>query len=597
MEKNKSAIYLLYFVYTKFKREKHFLSIFWWSVLFDLLSKIYPIAWSFYLAKLLDSTIDAITVGGNLLDLWLPILVFLLVNLLGIFITQGQTFANAKISLWLSYWEDEIFLGKKIALEPKIFEDSEFMSKYNTMEWNQWRIFDTFQDALIILIELVAVAISLFALSQYSWILVLFAVLSSIPSAIITKTFGQKVWNIWNDKGDEKIRYSAYRWPFYTTDPESMQEISVFKYGRYLIDKMREINYAFIKRLAKTENKRALWSTVSGLVTLIFFVAAFVYSVNLAITGVLTVGMLTFVVSAYQQFFFNISEVFRRVSALLGNKKILSIFHDVQSHESTIKNGDIPMAVEHEGIDVIFENVWFKYPGTKKWVLKDINVSFNKDEDLAIVGKNGAGKTTLIKLLLRIYDPSKGRILIDGEDLKSLDIYDYYRYVGALTQSFNKLDIIAEDNIYIGNVEKEKQEENLIKAAKMADIDEVLSALPNGYKTFLNRELKDGATLSGGQWQKLAIARAFYRDAKLLILDEPTSAVDALSEEKIFDNIRENAKNKTTLIISHRFATVRKAKRIIVIDNGKIVEDGNHENLMKLNGLYANMYRTQVEKI
>jgi ATP-binding cassette subfamily B protein len=198
---------------------------------------------------------------------------------------------------------------------------------------------------------------------------------------------------------------------------------------------------------------------------------------------------------------------------------------------------------------------------------------------------------------LRIYDPNKGDILINGINIKELDLDDYYKKIGILSQSFNQLGIPAKDNICIGDVSKKESREEIENAAKQADIHDVIVKLPSGYDTFLSREIKGGVQLSGGQWQKLAIARAFYRDAKLLILDEPTSAVDALSEEKIFDNIRENAKNKTTLIVSHRFATVRKAKRIIVIDNGKIVEDGNHEALMKMDGLYANMYRTQVEKI
>lgn len=155
---------------------------------------------------------------------------------------------------------------------------------------------------------------------------------------------------------------------------------------------------------------------------------------------------------------------------------------------------------------------------------------------------------------------------------------------------------MAKDNIFVGDVDKERTEENMKSAAKQADIHDTISNLPLGYDTYLSRDIKGGIQLSGGQWQKLAIARAFYRDSKLLILDEPTSAVDALSEEKIFDNIRENAKHKTTLIVSHRFATVRKAKRIIVIDNGEVVEDGDHSTLMLNGGLYSDMYKTQVEK-
>ena len=234
----------------------------------------------------------------------------------------------------------------------------------------------------------------------------------------------------------------------------------------------------------------------------------------------------------------------------------------------------------------------FKYPKTDKLIFKNLSFQINTDEDLAIVGQNGAGKTTLIKLLLRIYDINEGEILVNGVNIKDLDLDSYYDSVAVLTQSFNQLGVPAEDNIHIGNI-KNTDKKKIRDAAKLADTHETIKALPKGYKTYLTKSVNDGTQLSGGQWQKVAIARAFYRDAKLLILDEPTSAVDSISEEKIFDNIRKNATNKTTLIISHRFSTVKKANKIIVIDNGNIVEEGNHESLMKNKGLYSEMYLKQ----
>jgi ABC-type multidrug transport system fused ATPase/permease subunit len=267
------------------------------------------------------------------------------------------------------------------------------------------------------------------------------------------------------------------------------------------------------------------------------------------------------------------------------------------NRKNKLVNGKRKVSNISEGIEVEFRDVWFKYPKTDTWVLKNLNFKISTDEDLAVVGKNGAGKTTLIKLILRIYDVDKGEILINGVNIKEYDLHDYYKYVGILTQFFARLGVTAEENIYIGNVLSTKDRGRIIDSAKKADIHDAIKKWPKQYATYNSRIIKNGIIPSGGQWQKIAVARAFYRDAKLLILDEPTSAVDALSEEKIFDNIRENAKNKTTLIVSHRFATVRKAKRIVVIDNGKIVEDGDHSTLMKLDGLYANMYRTQVEKV
>ena len=215
------------------------------------------------------------------------------------------------------------------------------------------------------------------------------------------------------------------------------------------------------------------------------------------------------------------------------------------------------------------------------------------DEAIAIVRNNGAGKTTIVKLILRIYDPQKGEILINGINIKDLDLDSYYKLVGILSQSFNQINITVKDNIFIGDISK-NIDNKIQEAAKNADIHQSIMGLPLKYDTFLSRDIKGGMQLSGGQWQKLAIARAFFRDPKLLILDEPTSAVDSISEEKIFENIRKNAEHRTTIIVSHRFATVRKADRILVIDNGEIIEDGNHSRLMEDNGLYAEMYNKQV---
>jgi ABC-type multidrug transport system fused ATPase/permease subunit len=309
--------------------------------------------------------------------------------------------------------------------------------------------------------------------------------------------------------------------------------------------------------------------------------------------GNMTIGMLTFVIAAYQRFNGDDSEVLYKISSVLGNKKIFSTFYKVLNWKNSIVSGNTKLDNIHTGLSIEFRNVWFKYPKTRKWILKDISFKVEKDEDIAIVGKNGAGKSTMIKLLLRIYDPQKGDIFVDGMNIKELDIDSYYRLIGILSQSFNQLSITVEDNIYIGDITK-KMDDGIKKAAKSADIHDTIMDLPNKYDTFLSREVKDGIQLSGGQWQKLAIARAFFRNAKLLILDEPTSGVDSISEEKIFENIRRNAENRTTIIVSHRFATVRKAGRILVIDEGNVVEDGDHATLLQQNGLYAQMYNKQV---
>jgi ATP-binding cassette, subfamily B, bacterial len=241
-----------------------------------------------------------------------------------------------------------------------------------------------------------------------------------------------------------------------------------------------------------------------------------------------------------------------------------------------------------------FEHVSFSYPGNKRQVLKDVSLVLEPGEDLAIVGANGAGKTTLVKLLLRLYDPSKGRILINGQDLRELDLMTWYRQIGALFQDFNRYDALSvKDNIVMGRVDAPARKERLEKAAHEAGTDRFIKGYVAGYEQILNRSYKNGIEPSGGQWQRIALARAFYRQAQVLILDEPTSAIDAKGEFEVFRKIAATQKRKTTIIISHRFSTVRNANKIVVLEHGTITESGSHQELVALRGRYHELFELQ----
>ena len=239
-----------------------------------------------------------------------------------------------------------------------------------------------------------------------------------------------------------------------------------------------------------------------------------------------------------------------------------------------------------------FRNVSFKYPGTENFVLKDINFSIEPKDNIAIVGANGAGKTTIVKLLCRFYDVTSGEILVNGVNIKDLDLDNWYRCIGTLFQEFMHYDFTVRENIMLGNP-KVKNEDKMRLAANQSGVSEFVEALPNKYNQLLGRQFEGGVELSQGQWQKLAIARAFYEGAQILILDEPTSAIDAESEYEIFQNLNKHYKDKTLFLISHRFSTVRNANKIIVLKEGRILETGSHDELLRVGGLYARMFRKQ----
>jgi ATP-binding cassette subfamily B protein len=237
--------------------------------------------------------------------------------------------------------------------------------------------------------------------------------------------------------------------------------------------------------------------------------------------------------------------------------------------------------------------VSFRYPQTKQWVLNDISFTLHPGEKLALVGENGAGKTTLVKLLTRLYDPDEGRILLEGKDLREFDLDGLRDAVGVIFQDYVKYHLTAADNIAVGRINDRNNEERIKEAAKRSLADTVIERLPDGYQQMIGRWFKQGTNLSGGEWQKIAIARAYMRDAQMLILDEPTAALDARAEHEVFKRFVELTHDKCAVLISHRFSTVRMADRIVVLHQGKLLEQGTHRELLAAGGQYSELFKMQ----
>jgi ATP-binding cassette subfamily B protein len=241
----------------------------------------------------------------------------------------------------------------------------------------------------------------------------------------------------------------------------------------------------------------------------------------------------------------------------------------------------------------VFENVGFRYPDAEKWALRGVEFELHASEVLALVGENGAGKTTLVKLLARLYDPDEGRILLDGRDLKDYDLDDLRANIGVIFQDFVRYHLSAGENIGVGDVDDMDNRERIAEAARKGMADEVIASLPMGYDQLIGRRFKTGVDLSGGQWQKIAIARAYMRDAQVMILDEPTAALDARSEFEVFQRFKDLSEGRTAVLISHRFSSVRMADRILVLADGKVEASGTHAELMAQGGRYAELFELQ----
>ena len=244
---------------------------------------------------------------------------------------------------------------------------------------------------------------------------------------------------------------------------------------------------------------------------------------------------------------------------------------------------------------MVFEQVGFRYPDSDAWAVRDLSLRIGAGERVALVGENGAGKTTLVKLLARLYDPTEGRILLDGVDLREYDVEELRRAIGVIFQDFVRYDLLARENIAVGQIDALGDHSRIVQAAELSLADTVVAGLERGLDHMLGRRFEGGANLSGGEWQKVGLARAYIRDAQILILDEPTASLDARAEYHVFERFAELTDGRMAVLISHRFSTVRMADRILVLEGGAVIEDGTHDDLLALSGRYAELFTLQAE--
>ena len=377
---------------------------------------------------------------------------------------------------------------------------------------------------------------------------------------------------------------------------ESVKEVKLFNLGGYFIEQYRELFDTLFKRFLSLRISHTKITLLFTLLHGIGLTLLYIYVVLIAFQGKITVGA----VAMYFSIVNGLQATFWELTVKIGNLTGSTIeFHNLLSFfelAPTVKTAESPQEFSQINEAIEFRNVSFHYPGHENTVFRNVSFSINARETLAIVGDNGAGKTTLIKLLCRFYDPTEGQIFIDNIPLHQYCLESLRQKIAPVFQDFSHFFLTAGENIGIGNVEQVNNESAVIQAARRGQADAVVSQLSDGYETLLGRHFDGGTDLSGGEWQKIAVSRAFMRDAKILILDEPTAALDAESEYALFQRFKMLTQGVTTLLISHRFSTVRMADRILVIDEGKVLEEGTHEQLMNKGGRYATLYEIQSEK-
>lgn len=424
----------------------------------------------------------------------------------------------------------------------------------------------------------------------FGWWIPLLITLVSIPRLYLRAKYGAVQWSLYGSGAPEvkKLWYFSYL----LASPTAIREMKIFQSQETLLSKFKEIqNFIFNLNKKPLDNYIRVLTYPGILESVILFSIAYL-QLNNYFTGLMTLGTFTLMLSMIEQLSWSTVGFVITFGEVYEHNLYVDHYFDVLELPELIKEDENPIVFAKIAPPKIeFKNVSFQYVKGKT-VLRNVSFVINPGENVAFVGPNGAGKSTIVKLLCRFYDVTDGEILINGQNLKKLKLSNWYEFMGTLFQDFVQYHFTAKDNIVLGNP-KIVDEKRMKEAAVRSGAYDFIKKYPKGFDQMLGREFEEGEELSIGQWQKLAIARAFYEEAPLLVLDEPTSAIDAESEYDIFNNLQKAYKNKSLILVSHRFSTVRNADKIFVIENGTVTESGTHKELIKAKGKYAKMFSLQ----
>ncbi len=424
--------------------------------------------------------------------------------------------------------------------------------------------------------------------------LILLLFIAVLPAFLGESYFNNRTYSLSRRQTPERRELDYIR--FIGASDETAKEVKIFDLSGFLIDRFRQLSGKFYRDNKQISIKRSIWGTLLSLLGTAAYYGAYVFIISNALSGKLSIGDLIFMAGSFRQLRGLMEGILSRFTAVSQGAIYLKDFFDFFKIQPAIRLSfnarPFPNPIK---LGFVFEDVGFKYAHSERWANRHLNFTLHAGEKLALVGENGAGKTTLVKLLARLYDPTEGRILLDGYDLKEYDLLALRKQVGVIFQDYLRYQMTVAQNIAVGNIVQQQNRELIVNAAKQSMADILVQRLPDKYDQALGKRFNQGVELSGGEWQKIALARAYMKDAQLFILDEPTAALDARAEYEVFQRFADLTKGKTAVLISHRFSTVRMANRILVLDKGMLLEEGSHEVLLAKNGRYAELFNLQAK--
>ena len=564
------------------------------NLLLRLVKSAIPLS-MLYVAKLIiDEVIRQIAVTGerDLSYLWILVAAELGLALLSDLINRGITLLDSLLGDLFSNRTSITLIEHAATLDLTQFEDATFYDKLERARRQTVTRVVLMSQVLSQLQDIVTIgflAVGLIAFNPWLIVILLIAV---IPSFLGETHFNERTYSLSRSWTPERRELDYLR--YIGASDETAKEIKTFNLSGFLVSRFKQLSDRYYTLNKSLIINRAVWGSMLTALGTLSYYGAYIFILFRTVTGAITVGDLTFLAGSFSNMRGLLQGIMTRFSQIAESALYLQDLFDFLELRPQITPPANPLPIPRPIQDgFTFEGVGFKYQNSERWAVRNLSFHLRAGEKLALVGENGAGKTTLVKLLARLYEPNEGRILLDGKDLREYDLNDLRHQVGIIFQDYVRFQMTASDNIAIGQISNISDQERIKGSAQKSLADPVIQRLPDGYEQVLGKRFNKGVELSGGEWQKVALARAYMREAQLLILDEPTSALDARAEHEVFLRFSELIEGKTAVLISHRFSTVRMADRILFLEQGQLKELGSHEELIAQNGKYAELFKLQ----
>ncbi|MEB3119997.1 MAG: ABC transporter ATP-binding protein [Snowella sp.] len=552
---------------------------------------------SLYLMKVIIDTVAASlnTKTTALSQIFLLIALTGLINLIIALSSSLTELINTTQTELVTDYMYGIVHAKAIEIDLEYYENAQY---HDTLQRAQREAYFRPPHILNSLLQLIGNSLSLIAIAGllfwFHWEITAILFIATLPGLFVRLKYADEMYQ-WKHKRTATERKTYYL-DWLLTNSLFAKEIRLFGLGSLFSRRFRHLRKQLYRESLAISQRNALTSLVAQTSSILAIYGSYAVIAYQTIQGHFTLGDLIMYYQAFQRGQSSLQGVFSSLAGLYEDNLFLANLHEFLDLKPKILDPPHPQPIpplQQKGIQ--FHNVSFRYPTSNRQGLTNISLNIPPGKIVALVGENGAGKTTLIKLLCRLYDPTEGSITFEGQDLRSLDISDLRRQIGVIFQDYAKYHLTAQENIWLGNIDLPPGDQRITEAARQSGADEVITGLPDNYETILGSWFEKGEELSIGQWQKIALARAFLRDAQILILDEPSSSLDAKAEEEIFQKFRQLIQGQTAILISHRLSTVKMSDHIYFLENGKIIENGTHQELMQLGDRYAHLFETQAQ--